>query len=670
MIHHDGGKKRIYERSCNMKNCNNLTNKLTRVPSIVKDRTFNKNAKESTIKNYYRRKFLRKEWLIRIGLPNDQRKSLRICRSHQLQQVKEYRIPWKDLKGIQKYQYCEIIVPLKFDETPSTTKSDMKKRKIITIEEKDYDNYKRTNHRKSKNLLNLPKRNQRCCFAKCEVKASALNNSIKFKRVPPPVPVGRLNSTAPLHINTHNRCYAIKKFNRNEYLRRIGSNINDSRKDLRICNQHPLEEITRSIEWMDHKDVKQYTSVKFIVPTTVGMSSVLNESQETLRDQKGVGLVRMNRNYINNAKNVAQQPNREDLSWGLALAEQLQVDEDLATLNNTIDINEMSRRPSYIEKRINNNQEKKKERTNIKLGELEDEHIKNDTGFRSKLILICYIIVVCDGNIEVMCNTITKMTWLEEWYFVFERIWARATVRYYDSKRLFKKSPYLLRKVYDEKIRLIMKARKLWPTYATIQEDEKLRNDRWNKYYSNQRVVMWDNTNIKLHKPSNAEAQRNTFSSYYNDNVGKGAVFIQLCGWMGTYELWMGGVSDSEYMIRSGILKQQQLFVKDYDPDNKDIPFLNILDRGYRIISAAWRTGGQFVLQPAFAKSDKKFNTLEVIRSASVASDRGGNERAVRIAKMCGSLKNGLQGNGSPERLCDLWLAWSFQANFMFKKVL
>lgn len=402
------------------------------------------------------------------------------------------------------------------------------------------------------------------------------------------------------------------------------------------------------------------------------MASTLNESQETQRDPKGVGLVRLNRNYMNNVRTISQQPDRDDLTWGIAFAERLQEEEDeAAELTNISNINDnhINRRPDYAEKRIGNDK-KILQRTHVRFSELDDEHVKNDTGFRTKLLLICYIIIVCNGDIEVMCSSTTKMTWFEEWYFVFERIWARATQRYCDSKKQFKKSPRRLRKAYDDKIKLMMKARSLWPTYATLEEDEKIRNERWNKYYKNKRAVMWDNTNIKLYKPSNSEAQRNTFSSYYSDNVGKGSVFIQLCGWMGTYELWMGGVSDSDYMIRSGILKQQHDFVIKYDTTNKDIPFLNILDKGYRIISAAWRTGGQFVLQPAFAKSDKKFDTLDVIRSAAVASDRGGNERAVRIAKMCGSLKNGLHGNGSADRLCDLWLVWSFQSNFMFKKVL
>ena len=30
----------------------------------------------------------------------------------------------------------------------------------------------------------------------------------------------------------------------------------------------------------------------------------------------------------------------------------------------------------------------------------------------------------------------------------------------------------------------------------------------------------------------------------YTQNCAKGAVFIQPCGWMGTYHLWSGAVSD------------------------------------------------------------------------------------------------------------------------------
>ena len=78
-------------------------------------------------------------------------------------------------------------------------------------------------------------------------------------------------------------------------------------------------------------------------------------------------------------------------------------------------------------------------------------------------------------------------------------------------------------------------------------EDDVLGGQHWeSSSYSNKRVIFWDNTNIKLPQPSDATAQRNTYSAYYAGNVGKGAVFIQPSGWMGTHDLWMGAVSDTD----------------------------------------------------------------------------------------------------------------------------
>ena len=39
--------------------------------------------------------------------------------------------------------------------------------------------------------------------------------------------------------------------------------------------------------------------------------------------------------------------------------------------------------------------------------------------------------------------------------------------------------------------------------------------------------------------------------------------------------------------------------------------------------------------------SDGKFSTGEVLRSASIAADRSGNERAVRVTKMSAYVKRG-----------------------------
>jgi hypothetical protein len=72
----------------------------------------------------------------------------------------------------------------------------------------------------------------------------------------------------------------------------------------------------------------------------------------------------------------------------------------------------------------------------------------------------------------------------------------------------------------------------------------------------------------------------------------------------------------------------------------------------------------------SFNLHGKKFSTRDVLRVASVAADRSGNERAVRISKMSAYVKRGTQQHKNIERLCDAWLAWSFQANFMFEQIL
>lgn len=100
------------------------------------------------------------------------------------------------------------------------------------------------------------------------------------------------------------------------------------------------------------------------------------------------------------------------------------------------------------------------------------------------------------------------------------------------------------------------------------------------------------------------------------------------------------------------------------------LPFLNIYDKGYRARTVAWKTGNQGVLQPTFAQSDRRFTGRETKISASIASDRGGNERAVNVSKRAAYISRGFRPNMDPERFDIAWRTWSFKCNFMFKPVL
>ena len=139
---------------------------------------------------------------------------------------------------------------------------------------------------------------------------------------------------------------------------------------------------------------------------------------------------------------------------------------------------------------------------------------------------------------------------------------------------------------------------------------------------------------------------------------------------MGVHELWSGGVSDINYLNKSGILEYQQYFTQSDLADGQLVTFTNVLDKGYRSTVAAWRSGSQLILQPDFASSDRKFRTLEVISSAAIATDCSGNERAVRLSKQSKRLKHGATGHTDYDRLADTWVVWSFIANFMYSSVI
>jgi hypothetical protein len=41
----------------------------------------------------------------------------------------------------------------------------------------------------------------------------------------------------------------------------------------------------------------------------------------------------------------------------------------------------------------------------------------------------------------------------------------------------------------------------------------------------------------------------------------KGGVFLQLCGWLGDWALWLSAISDTEYFEKCDILEIQKRFV-------------------------------------------------------------------------------------------------------------
>ena len=129
-------------------------------------------------------------------------------------------------------------------------------------------------------------------------------------------------------------------------------------------------------------------------------------------------------------------------------------------------------------------------------------------------------------------------------------------------------------------------------------------------------------------------------------------------------------MSDSDYNQREGYLLRQKLFAESDLVGGLYITFTNIYDKGYLAKKVAWRTGNQLVVQPEWAESDKKFGRKKTMLSASVATDRSGNERAVNVCKRAWFVSRGFQQCMTGECMNDAWTIWAFQYNFMFDPVL
>ena len=189
--------------------------------------------------------------------------------------------------------------------------------------------------------------------------------------------------------------------------------------------------------------------------------------------------------------------------------------------------------------------------------------------------------------------------------------------------------------------------------------------------YPGKRLVFHDDTNINLnYKPSTADTQGLTFSDYYGSNCLKGGVAVQAMGWIVGLKLFTGGASDSLYFEKCKVLKKQKNFAATDLVNGKNVPFLNILDKGYRCTVEAFRQGEQEVLQPTFAKQGRTFTAEETITTASIATDRAGNERAVNRMKTSEYIRGGVEKAQSFATVNSTWLAYGFQVNFMYQSVM
>jgi hypothetical protein len=552
-------------------------------------------------------------------------------------------VVWKDVNNTDNILHTYITVPLdpQIRETRSTSDS------VLPAPPP-----RRTNNKRKENNNELPeeKRMQyckrRCHFVNCKITSN--DNNVFWRRIQPPV------SIKP---NRHyddkaRKRLSVKKKDREMSLRRIGCSKHDPRFDVRICNRHATTTETVLVKFYKTNGKLKKFKEKMELPC-----ADIVISNELFAKTRG--------NRTNRAINRAFENNLQELKDG-----------DIDALQRLLLLFSYSQESSPTPTQpkpigvIRKNKEIKK-KVAVRLDRLTDNRVKIHTGFPSLLNLLSFIAVICDGDVDKMTKTCTTLTWFEEWYLYFEVVYGKSIRRWVDATDKYNAADCRLRLIFDTKMEQVLRTRMAWPRYVTMAEDCTYRQqDKW-EAYDGKRVIMFDNTNIIIRVPSNADAQRNTYSLYYAGNVGKGAVFIQPCGWMGSHEVWTGGVSDTLYMQKGKVFDMLNHFIDKYEKNEevRNVRYTIILDKGYRIVVDAFNEGGHFTLQPIFAEYDRHFTTWETLHTSSVASDRSGNERAVRYLKISDYVSKGLICNESVDRVCNTWLAWGYQVNFMYKPV-
>jgi hypothetical protein len=662
---------------CNKNSDTNPELKLRRIPIVgVQPITKESDDKHRKLmaKSIYKRKQYFKRFNIRKKIETT---GLEYCQYHVMNDEK-VTIPFVDRRS-KKLSFKTILhLPEDIRDRKRKTRSESENIITTTVATLKHGRSKEIN---SPKYVKKQKRNAICDVYRCNHEECEEGTFlISIPRKP-----NKLNLLRKGLKNIERKRHACKVEFRKYCCASLGIHPNDKRSNLRFCNHHEIKRKNVTVVWYNNNGQSKTVKCRMNLPS----ASPIRPQNITKKRNKGIARDRSLIRHADEARKESEQGNKD--------AEQMLVMNQIAERekDETDDSSDDESLTGLINETVADLVGIKKTKAKLKLGfeilgnnknhsdntildcnttyqlnTISDKEVTRCTGFTSLTSLIAFIVILNNGDIDQMLETVTNLTWFEEYFLYFERIWGRTATRWADCENKYKISEKSCRRIFDSKLNLHVQCRKKWPRFAKYMEDTELKKQQWSNDYGERRIIMWDNTDISIPKPSDAEAQRLTYSPYYGGNVAKGSIFIQPCGWMGTGELWMGAVSDSEYMERSGILTYQAEYLQKYDNEYDDKIWNIILDKGYRINATALRCGGQKVIQPSFARSDQKFSSTEMLRSSAIARDRAGNERAVRLVKQSGYLHSGLKQNGNIHRLMDVWLCWGFQCNFMFASVI
>ena len=87
--------------------------------------------------------------------------------------------------------------------------------------------------------------------------------------------------------------------------------------------------------------------------------------------------------------------------------------------------------------------------------------------------MYAYICVICNRNLDKMTETVSALTWFEEWVLYLQVMLLNVHQMHEDYKHEVKYQNIL--KVFDHKLTLVLACWASWPTYASYLENMELK---------------------------------------------------------------------------------------------------------------------------------------------------------------------------------------------------
>ena len=75
------------------------------------------------------------------------------------------------------------------------------------------------------------------------------------------------------------------------------------------------------------------------------------------------------------------------------------------------------------------------------------------TGFRDSFMLLSYVLIVCNGDLELMRKRSSSLTWYKEWFLFFEVVYGNTISSFVYAAKLYQiKTRYMVQHIFDQKL--------------------------------------------------------------------------------------------------------------------------------------------------------------------------------------------------------------------------